>query len=505
MKKGRSQKNSINRKPKIRAVDRKQMHLHPVDTERLIEGDHAARQIWHLLGRLDLGSFYAAIESEEGEAGRSAFDPRMLISLWVYAYSRGIGSAREVSRRCEYDPAFMWLTGLQSVNAHTLSDFRVGHEEALDELFTEVLGLLSSEGLITLERVSHDGTKIRANASEKTFNREERIHQHLEVAREQVKSMGDPTQEPEHRAKAEARQEAAVREREQRLEKAVEELENLKKKKRRKSKPSKPKVSTSDPQARIMKHGDGGYLPSYNVQLSVDNHSGLIAAVSVTNEESDTEQLLPAMDRLERLYGRAPDEVLADGAYTHYQSVSAMAEREIDYYSTWRQPQASSSQQWRGISEEFHPSRFHYDAEEDVFTCPEGKRLRHSSTRTRTNGTKALIYRAEVAECRLCAHHERCCPRSLPVYKGRAVTRRVEPESVMSFKRKMQTEEAKEIYRQRSQYAEFPNLWVKIKIGLQQFSLRGLAKVTMEAKWAALTFDIQRYLKLCPPDLPAAT
>ena len=73
----------------------------------------------------------------------SALNPHLLISLWIYAYSRGVGSAREIARLCEIDPAFQWLTGMDTINHHTLSDFRVDHQGALDELFTQVLGLLN--------------------------------------------------------------------------------------------------------------------------------------------------------------------------------------------------------------------------------------------------------------------------------------------------------------------------------------------------------------------------
>lgn len=103
---------------------------------------------------------YQAIESSSAEGGRPAFDPQLLISLWVFAYSQGISSAREVARRCEYDPAFQWLTGLQEVNYHTLADFRVEKQEELDEPFTQVLAALSKEGLITLEQVVQDGAYL---------------------------------------------------------------------------------------------------------------------------------------------------------------------------------------------------------------------------------------------------------------------------------------------------------------------------------------------------------
>src|SRR2546425_1186980 len=190
-----SEENISSQQPLIRYVNRRQMSWRAVDVERLIGEDHPARAIWALVGRLDLRRFYAGIESSETEGGRPAFDPQLLISLWVYAYSQGIGSAREVARRCEYDPAFQWLTGLDEVNYHTLADFRVERQKELDELFTQVLAALSKERLITLEQVMQDGTKIKAQASVRSFQHEGTIQGHLERARQRVAEMGDPRNE----------------------------------------------------------------------------------------------------------------------------------------------------------------------------------------------------------------------------------------------------------------------------------------------------------------------
>jgi transposase len=189
-----SQENASN-KPLIRYVNRQQMSWRAVDVERLIGDEHPARAIWTVVGRLDLSSFHLSIESSTEEGGRPAFDPQLLISLWVYAYSQGIGSAREVARRCEYDPAFQWLTGLEEVNYHTLADFRVEKQKELDGLFTQVLAALSKEGLITLEQVMQDGTKIKALASTRSYQREGTIQGHLERARQRVAEMGDPRNE----------------------------------------------------------------------------------------------------------------------------------------------------------------------------------------------------------------------------------------------------------------------------------------------------------------------
>src|ERR1700726_3302481 len=221
-----SEENSSNKNPLIRFVNRQQMSWRAVDVERLIGEDHRARAIWTLVGRLDLRRFYETIESSAEEGGRPAIDPQLLISLWVYAYSEGIGSAREVARRCEFDPAFQWLTGLEEVNYHTLADFRVEKQKELDELFTQVLAALSQEGLITLEQVMQDGTKIKAQASTRSFQREGTNQGHLQQARQRLAEMGDPRNE-ETSPKAKQAQVRARREQQKRLEHALEELQKL--------------------------------------------------------------------------------------------------------------------------------------------------------------------------------------------------------------------------------------------------------------------------------------
>jgi transposase len=249
-----SEENITNQQPLIRYVNRQQMSWRAVDVERLVSEDHPARAIWTLIGRLDLSPFYRAIESSVEEGGRPAFDPQLLISLWVYAYSQGIGSAREVARRCEYDPAFQWLTGLMEVNYHTLADFRVEKQEELDELFTQVLAALSKEGVITLEQVTQDGTKIKALASRRSYHQEETIREHLEQARQRVEAMGDPRND-EGSPKAKQAQARARRQQQERLESALEELQKLQARKAG-EKAREVRVSTSDPQARVMKQSD---------------------------------------------------------------------------------------------------------------------------------------------------------------------------------------------------------------------------------------------------------
>jgi transposase len=479
--------------PRLKAVDRNQLMLRTVDVEQLIEEDHPARAIWAFTGHMDWSGFLASIQAVEGVAGREAWDPRLLGSLWLYAYSRGIGSAREITRRCGYDPAFQWLTGLQAANYHTLADFRVGYKRELDELFAQALGLLSVEGLITLERVMHDGTKIRACAGADSFRREERIRAHLEAARGQVAAMGDPQADPSARQRA--ARERAQRERTQRLEQALEELGKIREAKASSEAKEHARVSQSDPEARVMKQGDGGFAPSYNAQISTDAAQGLIVGVGVTQCGSDYGELVGSVERVEHSTGQKLKQVVVDGGFTSRENVVALDEKGIEMIGSLAEHNAQSvgQLQRRGVTETFYPQAFVYDEKQDVYRCPAGTPLRHDG-QEKAAGIVHHLYRAPAATCAACPFKSQCCPQNES--KGRRITRAVEAPVVEAFKAKMQTEAAKAIYRLRGAVAEFPNAWLKAKIGLRQFRVRGLQKVTMELLWACLTYNIQQWIRL---------
>ena len=376
-----SQENATSKQPLIRHVNRQQMSWRAVDVEKLIGEDHPARGIWALVGRLDLGRFYEDIESSAEEGGRPAFDPQLLISLWVYAYSQGIGSAREVARRCEFDPAFQWLTGLQEVNYHTLADFRVEKQKELDELFTQVLAALSKEGLITLEQVMQDGTKIKAQASVRSYRHEDTIREHLERARQRVGEMGDPRNE-ETSARTKQARERARREQQERLENALQELEKLQERKPAEKAKNQVRVSSSDLQARVMHQSDGGLALSYNAQISADAAHGLIVGVAVTQEANDCLQLLPAVDRVEASLQKKPQQMVADKGYTTRETIEAMAERNIDFLGS----RIEENKRGRPVLERLPPSAFVYDRERDCFICPEGKPLGYEGRHTKKKG-----------------------------------------------------------------------------------------------------------------------
>jgi transposase len=489
-----SKREERKRELRLKSVNRNQRVLWPVEIDRLVPEDHEVRAIWEFIGRLDLSVYHEEIGAIEGEAGRPAWDPRLMISLWVYAYSKGVSSGREICRLCETDPAYQWLTGMETVNYHTLCDFRVAHKKGLDELFIQILGLLSAEGLVTLERVMHDGTKVKACASGDTFRREERIKAHLKNAREQVERMGDPRVAEEMNPRVAKARQRAAREKQERLEKALEELGKIRASKTSSAEKQEVRASMSDPEARVMKQSDGGFAPAYNVQISTDAKEKIIVGVDVSQNGSDYGELVGAEERVEQNFGDAPEQMVVDGGYVSRENILAMKEKGVDLIGPMGvgQSQTAGQMKRRGVDPKFYPEFFSYDAVSDTYRCPAGKSLTPDGEEKRPGRTN-YKYRASASDCRRCLFKEKCCPK---ITTGRTIVRGVDDPVVAAHKEKMETEEAKQIYRQRGAVAEFPNAWIKEKIRLRQFRLRGMIKVRMETVWACLAYNIKQWTRL---------
>jgi hypothetical protein len=254
-------------------------------------------------------------------------------------------------------------------------------------------------------------------------------------------------------------------------------------------------VSLTDPQSRIMKQPNGGYAPSYNVQVTTDCAAGMVVGVGVSQCGSDYGELVPAMGRVEEQAGRQPRQALVDGGFTSRENIMAMAEAGIDLIGSLDEHDAQSAGQMkrRGVGEAFYPQAFEYDAQRDEYHCPAGGTLRYEGSEQRP-GVVHHRYRADELVCAACPNKSQCCPGNQD--KGRSITRAVQAPVVQAFIDKMRTAAAKAIYRLRGAIAEFPNAWIKAKIGLRQFHVRGLAKVRGESLWACLTHNIQQWIRL---------
>jgi transposase len=311
--------------PRLREPVRDQVELRAVDLDRLIGPDHPARVIWDYVQGLDLRALEQAVRAREHTPGQAPVSPRLLLALWLYATSEGIGSARALARLCESHDAYRWLCGGVSVNYHGLADFRTADPDLLDRLLTENVATLSAANVINLDEVVQDGVRVRASAGAASFRRSKTLHKELKKARRWVERLrqevdDDPDASNRRIRAADAR---AAREREARVSAALAKLAQIEAERERRAKTNKkqvakqkePRASTTDPQARIMKMADGGYRPAYNCQLGTVAKGQIVVAVDVTAVGSDR-GLMPAMlTQIERRHGRRPRRYLVDGGF----------------------------------------------------------------------------------------------------------------------------------------------------------------------------------------------
>jgi transposase len=325
--------------PRLRLADREQVRLVPIALDELIPTDHDVRFLWTLVSDWDLARFLDTIRARGTAPGRPATDPRILITLWLYASTRGISTGRELARLCEESLPYRWICGGVSLNYHTLDDFRVDHGDAVNDLLTQMLAVLIRTGAVPVQRIAQDGTRVRVGAGAKSFKKKETLERalqqaraHLEILQQQAGRSGAAT------ARQAAAQARAARERLERVERALEELAEVERAKaQQKDKPTKknpPRASTTDPEARFLRMPDGGSRPAYNVQLAVDTVSRAIVGVEVTNAGSDAGLSEPMRAQVRERTGQAVTEQLVDGGYVKLDDLdrAAAAEPAVTMY-----------------------------------------------------------------------------------------------------------------------------------------------------------------------------
>ncbi len=340
---------------RVQIARREQLELRSCDLDALLAPEHSARTVWAFVEALDLTALYGAIRAVEGHAGRPAIDPKILVALWLFATVDGVGSARELDRLCERDAPYRWLAGGVSLNYHTLAEFRTAQGDWLDRELTRSLAALLDRGLVSLEVVAQDGMRVRASAKAASFRRRPRLEELLATARAQVEALkaeleADPDASTRRKQAARAR---AARERETRLAEALATLDEIERgqapqraapniaaddkpppgasppptdtnAKQQTQKPER-RVSTTDPEARVMKMADGGFRPAFNAQLVVDADTQLIAAVDLVNSGSDMNQMAPMHEAVQARYARTPTHWLADGGYANLAAIDQLA------------------------------------------------------------------------------------------------------------------------------------------------------------------------------------
>ena len=436
--------------PRLRTAERRQVELRAVCLDELVPADHRVRLVWQFAEGLDLAPLYDAIRAVEGRAGHPPADPRILLALWLYATVEGIGSARELARRCQEQIGFQWLCGGVGMNAKTLADFRVDHGTVLERLLVDSFAALLKVGAAKLDRVAQDGVRVRAAAGAASFRRHSTLEACRREAEDQVGRLRAELEQDPGRAsrrQAASRQRAAedrarrvqdalavtaalrAQQQEQAQRRAAREVNRAAATAPQTPPPAgppagkEPRASTTDAEARVMKMADGGFRPAYNVQFAADTASGAIAGVAVDASGSDMGRLVPMSAALGAHYQQRPGEHLADGGYAKLDDIAALAAAGVTAYVPVPAPRDTT--------------------------------------------------------------RERYAPQP------------GDPPAIAEWRERMGREPAKAIYRQRAATAECANAQARNR-GLRQFVVRGLDKVRTIALWHALTHTMVCTWRLLP-------
>jgi transposase len=332
----------------IRA-DRAQARWDVVDLEGLLPSDHRARLVLSFVESLNLSPLYEAIQAREGEPGRPPPDPAVLLGLWLYATIDGIGSARQLERLAQSDPAYRWIAGGVPLNYHGLADFRVAHGEVLDRLLTESITALIAEGLISLAEVAVDGTKVRADAGRGSFKTADKLARIEAAVDERLAALkAEIAADPEASSRRKrAAQERAAREVKERAARARAALDRVRAEKEKRAKThrqdeakkkSEPKASLSDPEARCMRFPDGAIRPAYNAQIAATPREGIIVSVAMTDRRNDAGLAAPMVDDLVRRYGKTPGNLLLDTHYATRADIVALADHAAGAVKVYAPP-----------------------------------------------------------------------------------------------------------------------------------------------------------------------
>jgi transposase len=325
---------------RLRVPNRGQIVWGRIDLDAQLPEEHPARSIWSVVERLDLSALYDQVASRDAVPGTPAIDPKMLLAIWILATSEGEASAREIARLCKLHAAYRWLCGGVEVGHHTLSDFRSQQGKVFNDLITQVIAVLMKQELLDLSRTAQDGTRVRASAGTGSFRRKQTLQALVVEARAHLDAITKEAGDPANNARRGLARRRAAQDRLNRIEAALAEIPGIEEtKKRSGAKDTTARASTTDPEARVMKMGDGGFRPAYNVQFATTaDEARVIVGVEVTNIGSDHGRVSSMIDQIERRTGCKPAEHLVDGGFNDYESIEATAEKGVTFVGPVSKP-----------------------------------------------------------------------------------------------------------------------------------------------------------------------
>lgn len=502
-------------------LPRDQILLIPTTLGDRIPENHSVRLFGEILDGLDWSEWerhYVLV------AGQPPIHPKIVAGAILYGLTHGVRASRRLEWACEHAVDFMWLVEGRTIDHSTFCDFRTTFKKELKDLFRQIGRVAMTMGMIRLNQVALDGTRVKANSSAHATATAKTLDQRLSVLNEQIEALFAQAEQADQQEKdlfgdsisthSLPPELADLKRRQASLGKALKAAHEADaKRQKRKSGSKRPaKVPVADPDSVILPNKEGGYAPNFNPTAAVDGVCGMIVDADVLSQQSESETVIPTVEHIEADFGRKPDQFLADSAFATGSNLSGLAERGIEALmpvESTRLPEENPADRadpthpvpqsdWpklprRAQTGKLDRAAFVYDAAKDCYYCPQGRALVFVQIKTKDRDTcDASEYR--VYTCRSCEG----CALAADCLSGKAKQRTVSHDQHEAVRQevaaRLKTESGRKAYARRAHLAETPNGHIKQVMGLRQFLLRGLDKVRTEWLWTCTAFNIRKLI-----------
>lgn len=499
-------------------LNRHQITLFAPTLDEMLSEDHAARILDELINKMDLSEFE---RNYHGAIGQPPIPPRVIVKVLLYAMSRRTRSSRLIEYALGFHVDFMWLAEGRQIDHSTLSTFRKNHFKALQSLFRQMGKLALTMGIIRINEITFDGTRVRANNNPHATLTAEGIEKRLDELVEELGQWAQESEQNDQQESSKPKQEIppelqGAKARQKELEKALEKVRQMdeERKKNRQIDPKKnpAQIPTTDPDSRVMPNKEGGFAPNFTPVAAVSTHGDFILHADVIDSVTEHTEIQAAVDRIEENFGERPGAVLADGHFATGANITAFEKTTTELISpvpnsgtTAVNPAnrpdptvAVPELEWPNLpispqNKQLDKSCFIYDEASDTYYCPMGKPLTYEGTKSKPSASGKMefsIYRCKV--CASCPLNSKCV--STKSKDGRTIQRDKCTEQRERHAAKMATPERKEQYQRRLHAGESAFAYIKQVLGVRQFLLRGLDNVKTEWLWACATYNMMKLI-----------
>jgi transposase len=466
----------------INGTARKQTVLFPATLDEYLDENNAVRAIDAFIEYLPFDEL-GFVRGEPAETGRPGYDPRVLLGIYIWGHLNGVRSSRRLERECGRNVELMWLSGQLQPDFKTLCRFRQENGEAINRLLVQFRVWCNGAELFGKELVAIDGSKFKAVNSTARNVTQGRLAKLIEREKQSVAQYLAELQAADEQEGDEPEAELTGAELQQKIATIGEYLQQHEELLAEMKESGEKQRSLTDPEARLMKTAKGMDV-CYNVQLAVDSKHKLIAAVAVTNEVTDQELLAAVAQQTKAELEVEELSVVADGGYFGCEVIKACEDEKITAYVPV--PELGNAQR-RGL---FSRAEFAYDADRDLYVCPQGAELTVMS-RTSKKARHSKEFRVYATkQCQGCPLRAQCTTSKY----GRRIKRWVHHEVLERLQARMAGHP--EMLVLRKTLSEHPFGTIKVAMNHERLLLKGLKHVATEIKLTVLSYNLKRVMSI---------